>query len=118
MVSSSRCNARFIEEELTGATVLANNHFEWGKLNIQGVKFVTTVARRQGRRETGESLATLTWEEETHNRELSLARARVENGFGRMVTLFDALKQPWHEDEEQQTALVWLTAGITNHRLQ
>jgi hypothetical protein len=84
---------QFIEEELAGATVLADNHFKWGKANFHSIKFMTTVAQRRGRRETGESLATLTQEEETH-------------------------KQPWHEDEEQQTALVWLAAGIINHRLQ
>jgi hypothetical protein len=109
---------QFIEEELAGATILADNHFEWGKANFHGVKFVTTVVWRQGHQETGESLATLTQEEETHNRELSSACAHVENGFGCMVTLFNALKQPWHEDEEQQTTLVWLAAGIINHCLQ
>lgn len=113
-----KMQCQFIKEELAGATVLANNHFKWGKSNFNSMKFVMTVTWHQGCQETGESLATLTWEEEMHNRELSLAHARVENGFGHVATTFDALRQPWHEDEEQQTALVWLTIGITNHHLQ
>ncbi len=56
---------------------------------------------------SSEGLRTLTQEQEAYNATLAAAHARVENGFGRVLSVFDLLKKPWHEDEGQQNACVW-----------
>jgi len=108
----------FIDLNLSGAVVLANNHFEWGKSKFHRVKFVMTLAWRNGWKDTGEGCEALTKEGKTYNRELSSACVRAENGFRCMTTIFAVLRQPWHEDEGQQNALVWMAVGICNHCLQ
>ena len=63
-------------------------------------------------------MGVLTQEAEVYNRTLASARARVENGFGRVIGVFDALAVAWHEDEGQQNACVWTAVGIVNCRLE
>jgi hypothetical protein len=106
----------WLETNLKGAVILADNHFEWGKTGLNGVKFVTIVKHKKGSRATGTGLSTLTKEVKQYNRELAAARARVENGFGRLVGVFDALQKPWGEDDEQQNACVWIAVGVDNAR--
>lgn len=106
----------WMESHLAGATVLADNHFEWGKQRLHGVKFVTNIKRRTGSTATGERMTTLTKDEQDYNSALSSARARVEGGIGRLKTPFDALKRSFQEGEEQQNCLLWIAVGIENSR--
>lgn len=106
-----------LSASVPGAVVVADCHFEWGKSNINGVKFITPFPQPRGRpRADAVGLARLTAAQVRHNSKVHAARARVEGGFGRIEAIFDALRNPWAEGEEQLNALVWTAVGIANAR--
>jgi hypothetical protein len=113
-----KIQSQFIEDKLQGAVILADNHFSYSQTAFNGVKFITTISRPRGRSASLEGAQTLTQEQETHNRELASACAHVENSFGHVVGIFNALRTAWHEDESQHNAAVWTAVGIANKHLQ
>jgi len=87
-----------------------------GKTGLNSVKFVTTVKHKNYSRTTGASLSTLSKEVKKYNCELAAAHSCMENGFGQVVGVFDALQKLWGEDDEQQNACVWIAVGVVNAR--
>jgi hypothetical protein len=108
----------FIETQLCGAVILGDNHFSYGETGFDGVRFITTLSHPWGHSVRLEGMRTLTQEQEHYNCVVASAHARVKNGFGRVVSIFDALKGAWHEDEAQQNACVWTAVGVANKRIQ
>ena len=45
-----KVNKEWFESALAGATVAANNHFEWGTKNLKEVTFKTTISKPKGKR--------------------------------------------------------------------
>ena len=80
-------NKEWFESALAGATVAADNHFEWGTKNLKEVTFKTTISKPKERRKkdpTGGFIPkTLTKEQDAYNKQLSAICSRVENPFTR-----------------------------------
>lgn len=110
-------NKEWFESALAGATVAANNHFEWGK-NLKEVTFKTTISKPKGRRRkdpTGGFISkTLTKEQDTYNKQLSAIHSRVENPFARMQRKVEVLTDLFREGERQLDCVVWLAAALIN----
>lgn len=110
-----KINRDWLEENLMGATVLADQHFEWGRKHIDSVTFITphkTPARRANMEGTGQ----LTAQQKHDNETLHAARATVELAIGRLVGTFEALQHHWRESDEQLACLVWTAAAICDER--
>jgi len=121
----------WFEENLKGAGVIGDQHFEMGK-KLEGVKFYTK--HRKGMQndesETEDedentdteseddavNLSVNTKKEKVYNSALYKLRARVEIPFGEINTIFKVLAQHWAESEEQLDNMVWIAVGVLNHR--
>jgi hypothetical protein len=110
-----------LEESLSGAVVLADNHFSAGKKLFESVTFLTNYAekkvskkRKRESEEDGEGLTTLTKQQKQFNSAHRKARARIETPFGYIKSKFESLEKPWSEKEEQLDCLVWTAVGIYN----
>lgn len=114
--------ATWFEKRLKGATVVADQHFEWGKTNLEHVRFHTPISHPKGRPRKGEKkkrgeskLRQLSKKERRYNEQVHSARARVELPFGVMKKKFECLDQPWRESPAQLDRLVYFVAGVMNH---
>ena len=101
-----------------GVHIIADSHFEYGnkfldkvKIWTNNTKTVTLVGKEN------KTLEKSTNEEETYLKKHQRLRARVENAFGIMTTMFTSLRVPWSEDERQLDYLVFIAAAIVNIKL-
>ena len=112
-------NREWFEENLVNAGVIADQHFEWGKKNFKKVKFYIPIKRpSQGKRKRGDRIPKLTKKEQRYNNAVHKARARMEDFFGRIKTMFTSLREPWGERDEQMDFLVRIAIGIYNTQIQ
>ena len=91
-------NAQWFEEELKGARVIADIHFEWGTKNLKRVTFITPIPAPRGRQkldQEGKPIPkTLTKKQATLRTHVHSVHSRVENVFGRLGQKIDALTFP------------------------
>ena len=115
-----KVNKEWLEEKLNGATVVADNHFLWGKKNLKNVKFHCNIREKQCCREEEVEFITnpLSSKVKSYNKAVRNARARYEDTFGEMSTLFDSLAKPWATSDLQQDYLVSVASGILNCKIQ
>lgn len=106
----------WIEENLAGAGVIADEHFGWGKQHLKEVKYYTPIRRPPSKKRTydGEDIAKLTKNEEAYNEAIHSARARVENPFAQLKKKWVALGSPWAEEDEQLDHLIRVAIAIYN----
>ena len=98
-----------------GTMVMADCHFEWGKSNINSVKFITPFPQPHSHPHADAiSLAHLTAAQVRHNSKVHAAHAHVEGGFRHIKAIFNTLHNPWAKGKEQLNTLVWTAVGIAN----
>lgn len=107
----------WLEDNLVGATVMADNHFEWGKKNLKQVTFHTKILAPPKKTKNNKDIGKLSKREQKYNQEVGRLRAPVEEIFGIMKAKCVALTKPWAESEEQLDALVWMMIGVINTSL-
>ena len=106
----------FLEEHLIGAVVIADNHFEWGRTNLQNVEFLVNhkVPADDSAAADLPNVNRLTQEKIKFNDQHQHCRARVESPFGTLAQKFKSLDSPFMEDEKQQDRLVTYAFGFHN----
>jgi len=118
--------ATWLEEQLAGARVIADTHYEWGTKNLSEVEIITPIPAPRGRRKRdldGNIIEkTLTAKQRKYNQHVHSMRSRIENVFGQLGQKVGALSNPFWEGELQLDYLVWFAAGLLNeewiHRRQ
>jgi hypothetical protein len=87
----------WLEKHLRGGVVVADQHFEYGRTNLQGIKFhVPWKTPASGKRKAGAAgSVTLSEEKIKYNKEVRALRARVEIPFVFMKNKFKSLAKPW-----------------------
>lgn len=115
-----KCNTEWLEENLNGSAVVADNHFMWRKKHLKKVTFhVNSAEKRCCQEDSSDSIEdSISKAKRKYSRSVEEARARVENLFGQMTTMFETLKKPWTMSDEQQNYLVATAAGIVNSRIK
>jgi len=112
----------WLEKHLKGASVVADQHFEWGKTSLKGVTFFTHIKKpakpTKSQLKTGKDIKKLTIEQQKMNKDVRETRARIENVFGYLKTHFKVLAVLFLEDQEQLDAIVHYTSAIHNTRRQ
>ena len=109
----------WIEENLAGAKIIADQYFDCGRTYLKNVTFLVPI-KKPSKRKRGEDLKDLkqlTKEQQTRNKAIRSVRARVESPFGWIKTYFQALNSPWYSDPALLDCVVWLTIGIHNLQL-
>ena len=110
--------ATWLEEQLAGARVIADTHYEWGTKNLSEVEIITPIPAPRGRRKRdldGNIIEkTLTAKQRKYNQHVHSMRSRIENVFGRLGQKVGALSNPFWEGELQLDYLVWFAAGLLN----
>ncbi len=102
-----------LSASVPGAMVMVDCHFEWGKSNINSIKFITPFPQPHGHPcADAIGLAHLTAAQVRHNSKVHAACAHVEGGFGCIEAIFDTLHNLWAKGEEQLNTLVWTAVGI------
>jgi hypothetical protein len=109
-------NREWVEQNLRGAAVLADCHFEWGRKNFNGVTYHTPYQRRvsPGDADSGADVTVLTREQEAYSEQVRSARARIENTFGQITTKWRCLTEPWAESEDQLDHVIFIAAACYN----
>jgi hypothetical protein len=104
----------YLEEELEGAKIVGDNHFEKCNEYMNNAKFYCNVANVGNKRNRdGERLSKLTKHQEKCNEQIKNARAHVEFPIGDLKKRFKALEN-FAEDEKQQDYLTTFTLAIYN----
>lgn len=113
-----RVQREWLEEELAGAGVIADNHFVWGTKNLHRVKFYCNLRELHSCQEDIDPDPTnyLSAKQRTLNLKIKQLRARVENTFGQMLGMFTSLSKPWAEGKQQQDYLVLVAAAVLNKK--
>lgn len=118
-------NKNWLEKKMQGAEVIADQHFEWGKVHLKGLRFHVPMKRLAKKRRKGCRSGTERKQGEPDSKGISAynalihrLRARVENRFGVMQQKFKALAKPWPESQGQLDCLVFCAAGVINKSLQ
>jgi hypothetical protein len=114
------CHSDWLEQHLSGAHVAADQHFEWGRDNLRGVKFHTPFKKKAKKRKPGHErpLSTLTQEQKQYNTSLYEVRARVESIFGVIKTKWKALQNPFFESHLQHKFITRTAVAIYNRENQ
>ena len=99
-----QANKEWLESELEGGVIVADNHFMWGKKNLKKVRFHSNSPEQRCCQEDDNDFIEniQSSKKQSYNRAVRNARARIENLFGQMTTLFQSLAKPWGSKEEQQ----------------
>jgi len=124
-----KINQEWFENNLRGAGIIADQHFEAGK-KLKGVKFFT---KKRINDESSENeseidenssdveidsdmqdLAVNTKKEKGYNKALYRLRARVEQPFSEMRAIFAILQQHWRESDEALDEMMYMAMGVLN----
>jgi hypothetical protein len=110
----------YLKEELNGAGIIADQHFDVGKKYLPSIKFFTPIKEPTTgkRKKRAESISKLTKEQVKWNKHLHALRARIESPFGIIKNLWKSLSKPWEEDDSALDALVWIAVGVYNKKTQ
>ena len=108
----------WIETNLRGGVVVADNHYEYGRYSIQDPKFYVAKSNPRGRKrkrqDSGQNLQVLTKEQQQMNAAIKKARSRVEAPFGTIKLMWKNLNKPFGEDPEQLDCLVFIAFAVHN----
>jgi hypothetical protein len=113
-----------LERKLSGAEVVGDQHFDWGRAHLEGLKFhvpkknlpkTLTKGKKRKRNTPEEKLQSKKQKKE--NSDIRAVRARVENRFGILQVKYQAFAKPWAEEEEQLDYLVCTAVGALNYSL-
>ena len=110
----------WLEENLKGATVIADNHFEYGRKKIKSVEFLVNYSEPKDNSadQNLEGVNRLTKEKKLFNKRHRHCRARVESPFGIIKSKFKILNMKFQEDEEKQDFVVKYVFGFHNASLK
>jgi hypothetical protein len=116
-----------------GAHIIADTHYELGNKLMKRfghekeVVFYTSIAKPRGRKkkalkelpvDTSSQLSGLSKEQETWNKRHRHVRSWVESPFGLLKTKWKGLDNPFFENEEQQTFLLFLAVATHNYQIE
>jgi len=109
-------NRDVFENIFAGATIVGDQHFQWGKKNLKGVTVHTPIKNkpRNGKHNQEDEIVSLTKDETKYNAAVRTARAQVETPFGIIDRKFESLRKYWPESADQMDALIYIAAGIMN----
>ena len=104
---------------LEGATVIGDQHFEWGKHHLKGkVTFHTPFKEppkpTKQQMKTGKEIKLLTKEQQQYNEHVRETRGRIEDVFGWLKRTFACLGDPWPESPQQLDYVIDYSCGIWN----
>lgn len=108
----------WIEENMSGAGFIADSHFKSASKLFKNIEIFTAYEEPSNgkRKQSGENIQKLTKEQQAWNKAIHSTRARVENPFGEIKTLFHACGNKWSDTKEQLDMLVWVAIGILNNK--
>lgn len=108
----------WLEENLKGGVVVADNHFMWAKNNLKQVKFHCNYPEKKKEEiidsDDDENATVLTEQKKAYNSAVRNTRARVEDSFGILKNYFNSLKFPWRESSKDLDNLVFFGIGLLN----
>lgn len=109
----------YIDKELAGANIIADQHFEYGNQYLNECYIWTPPKEPSiGKRDNeGEGLYKLSKEQASFKRQHQTLRARVENVFGLLSRKFVCLREPWADSDKQLDHVVMIAAAIYNNNL-
>jgi len=109
-----KLTADYIDKELDGAVILADNHFSEAQKYLSNVKFYSRIADYSSKRNRdGSPISTLTRDQQKFNEQLSQVRGKVETPFGFLKNKFSSLNL-FREEKQQLDCLVRFGLAINN----